>query len=1126
VTISQLRDRVAATLAVTLMLGLAADAPAGAQAAPARKAAPALQIVSPRPGAVVGTASRRAARSAVLRARVRAGRGLRRVALRLNGRTVTPRRGAGRILVARLSAANGLRPGGNRLRVEAMPRGAKVPVNAVSPFTVTYPNARLIRLGSDSTRGGQAAVIPRLRVPASGVSAASVTLNGRDVGDALSPRLGAGGSRRLELSAANGLRWRGNALTVRVVMNDGRAQTVRKRFALDARRNLAGLRLRGAADVGRLVHLDGGSSRVVKGRLDRTALRWSLRRRPAGSHSRIAARGSRAAFKPDIPGRYRVRLTVGSGATEGSATLTVTATYSSLLVPLESIDDGSPPALSIGGTRYPVSPCPRCVPAPVYNGLQVHVFDRATLEPLDEQGFDTSSSAISALGTYLKGLPNADLVFVTHPSATPSIAASDRAALNTALGYIGGSYPGFWQLDQTCWAGQTDVCNSNTSVKTGWVDRTTAAVGSFSVAGVPGMSAGQAWRASAVQSRTREGNISGYLTRGVPAQTGGVNSYVIVAGADQFAQVDTCASGGPSQCVIQVGDQTFAPDPGVVNGFNVVTLDRTTLAPINHATVTSVGQMESVVAYEPSGHLQAGRQLTPNSLDDQKVLIVQSIGNGSLTSAGTDTMYPYIDWFGGTPELFKAAIPGGVPYAMVGVADDPPWHGTARESSPAVVIGTQVAGLQTGRLRAVLSRNRDWLFTPAAGDPYGQTNLDLFSVMYQDPTPWSYVGDPAVAYIGAELSLPADVRSAYTNANVDFASKAAILASLTCTDTAACGSNFDAVKKQLLNEFDWVESARSLIANLQYPFVVDQQSQPLNVEDVYNEISATVKPPPTKGTSFDFLTMFLDVANLAESVAFAAGEDDAGQALGLVASSGQFAADTTSDTDGDSADTVDGEVQQLDEQLASEQISYVEALDNLGALLVTDAGKLQTVGVSVGTDPTWSWNEGTSLSESITALNATSRASSYAALLPPTWGVWNLKGAGQSPPSSDDVKKYVCAGWSSGPVAIWANTAAGNQMHGVYSTDTTEVWTFSNLYNLSNGGFSDAPYKNVTIPSQSLTDNINSTNTLSGAFQYLPQWVRSTYNPPAGVDCTYVPGYPSVAWTPPVIPHADTARTQ
>lgn len=1117
-TISRLRHRVGgATLVVALGLGLA-SAGEGFAAAEAPRQVPAgsaLKIVTPGPGSVIATTRLRAARSAAVPARVRVGRDLRRVSLRLNGRKVSSRRAAGRVLVARLSAADGLRPGVNRLRVAATRRRAKVPVNAVSQFTVTYPSARLVRLSPIATR---AAVTPRLRVPPSGVSSLSIALNGRSVKTALSQRVAGDRSRRLELSAANGLRRGRNTLSVRVVMRDGRAQAVRRAFELDRRRNLAGLRLRGAARVGRRVRLDAGSSRVVTGRLARTTMRWSLRRRPLNSRSTISPRGRRATFTPDVPGRYRIRVTVGTGAEASSATLTVTATYSSLLVPLNTIDDGVPPALAIGDSRYVIKSCPRCLPEPVSAGLQVNVFDRASLEILAQDGFDTTSAGISALGSFLETLDETMLVFVTHPATQSAIEYSDLAALNTALGYIGGSFPGYWQLDQTCWAGQTDVCDSNSATKTGWVNRATAAIGSFSIAGVPGMSPGQAWRATAAQSRSGEGRITGYLTKGVPAQTGGISSYVIVAGDDQFEQVDTCDSGGPSQCVIRVGDQTFPPAPGV-NGFNVVTLDRTTLAPINHVTATSVTQMEDAVSYVPSGYLQVGRQLVPNSVDDQKVVVIQSVGNGILPSS-TDTMYPYIDWFGGTPELFKAASTGGIPYAMVGVADDPPWHGTATESSSMVSSG------QTGRLRAVLSRDRDSLYTPSAGDPYGQTNLDLYSTIYQDPTPWSYVGDPAVAYIATALSLPADVRSGYTNGNVDFASKAALLSSLTCTDTAACGPNFDAVKKQLLNEFDWVESTRSLIANLQYPFVVDQQSQPLNVEDVYNEISAEVEPPPTKGTSFDFLGMFLDVTDLAGAVAFAVGEDDAGVALGLVSASGEFATDTASETNGDSSDTLEDEVDDLDHQLADQQVSYVEALDQLGAILVSDAGKLQTVGVSVGTDPAWSWTEGSTLSESITALNATSRASSYAALLPPTWGVWNLKGYGQSPPTANDVKTYYCAGWSSGPVAIWAKALDGNQLHAVYSTDTTEVWTFSNVYNISNGGFSDSPYKNVTVPSKSLTDNLTSTNTLTGAFQYLPQWLRSTYNPPGGVDCTPIPGYASVAWPPPVIPNADAARTR
>jgi hypothetical protein len=50
-------------------------------------------------------------------------------------------------------------------------------------------------------------------------------------------------------------------------------------------------------------------------------------------------------------------------------------------------------------------------------------------------------------------------------------------------------------------------------VSQGWVRQSQDPIGSFSVAAVPGMSAGQAWRNTAIQSRTTEVAITGYLTR-------------------------------------------------------------------------------------------------------------------------------------------------------------------------------------------------------------------------------------------------------------------------------------------------------------------------------------------------------------------------------------------------------------------------------------------------------------------------------------------------------------------------------------------------------------------------------------------------------------------------------------
>jgi hypothetical protein len=340
----------------------------------------------------------------------------------------------------------------------------------------------------------------------------------------------------------------------------------------------------------------------------------------------------------------------------------------------------------VGGTRHPTD-----------GGINVLIVYGASLAPIvssttpAQQSFSTTSSELSRLSTFLKGLvsdPQSDtyLVFVTHPSTNATISTSDVATLNTALGYIGGGWAGSWQYGANgCWSGQAwDCYNSSGAVTTGWVRQTQDPIGSFSVAGVPGMSAGQAWRNTAIQSGTAEGAITGYLTRDTSADPVNPEDYTIVAGHDQYVQVDTCATGGPSACVIQVGDQTFAPDTGP-NGMNLAVLDRTTQTVITHQTVTSIDQL--VVALQKSTvatRQKVGRTVVMSyNDDDQRIVLLQSVGSGKLTPS-TSNIMPFIDRYGGTPEVFLDAFTKGHPYALVGVADHLPWHGTAVESSPMI----------------------------------------------------------------------------------------------------------------------------------------------------------------------------------------------------------------------------------------------------------------------------------------------------------------------------------------------------------------------------------------------------------------------------------------------------------
>jgi hypothetical protein len=927
-------------------------------------------------------------------------------------------------------------------------------------------------------------------------------LNGRSAFGALRGPT-ADGARRLELSATNQLRRGSNRLTATAVMYDGRTQTITQSFHLDRGRDIAGIRLLGPAQVGRRVRLDAALSRLVAGRLNASSVRWALIRKPAKSRIAIPSRGVRIAWTPDVPGDYIVRVTVASGARASSAVRTVSATYPYPLVPLNSIDSGTPSALAIGSDRYPVA-----------GALQVNVLSRNNLESLGGKGFDATSDGISAMGSYLKALPDTDLVFVTHPSTSPPVSYSDLDALNTALGYIGGSYPGSWQLYMPgCWAGGADYCSQNS---TGWYRLPgQPPIGSFSIAGVPGMTVGQAWRATAAQTHSTEGRITGYLSVGVPAETGGLSSYVITGGADQYVPVDTCASGGDSnECAIRVGNQTFAPTPGA-NGFNVVTLDRTTLAPIAHVTATSMSQLTNVLTHLAT--LPVGRQLNPEFIDDQRIVVIQSVGTGILPPSSANP-YADLDQFGATPELFKAASTTGGGYAMVGVANNLPWHGTADESSPVASAG------QNGTLRAILSRQRDSEYTPSAGGPDGQINLDLYTIMYQNPTPWPYADDPALAYIANNLkplggqNLNSDVRSSYTNTNIGWSDEADDLSRMTCTDVQQCGPNFDAVKAQLISEFQDVDIIENhFIPNLLKPL---DDPQDVNVQAVYDQIKNTVNPPPAQDTNFGFLGMLVDVSNLASAVAFAAGQDQAGIALGLISAAGEYATDFTTTNDGDSSATITDTVNDLDEQLDAQQTAYKEELYDLQDILVSDVGKLETVADDAATNPDWAWDPAKNFAAAVNTLTASTVSQSYSALLPLTWSMFNLKPDNVTQTTSDDVNTYEC-GLDPKP---FAPALPANQLHAVTSVTSqqaveSQVWTFANIDTKTFRAGDDF----VTLPDGSLTDTLTSTVVDSGAFQYLPQWIRTTYNPPGWTVCL---AETQGAHNPPAIPHADAAANQ
>jgi hypothetical protein len=415
---------------------------------------------------------------------------------------------------------------------------------------------------------------------------------------------------------------------------------------------------------------------------------WRLLQKPRMSRAVVAERKAlEASFLADVPGLYVVELTVQVRSQKATATLGVTATEAGPLVAVNTLDvdaDGNP-GMTVGSQFYP-DPS---------DGTQFHilVLDRNTLEMLYNYSDPVTSPAIASMQTDFEALTNASLVFVALPASALSASAGALSSslvgtLNNALGVIGGLLPAKWILSQemiNCWSSQAPYCYS-----AGW-STNNVTYGSFSVIGVPGMSAGDAFYDSAAQRGTTQGALIGYLTPGVAVgSVANANAYTFVFRPDQYVLVDSCVSGGPSACVIGVGSQTFPPAGGV-DGLNVVLLDRITLVPIAHQTVTSTTALTQLLSSVPiitPGHYQISIS------SDRIVVVIQSVGTGQLTYNAAEPLLQQIDQLGGTPETFGPAITQGKPYALIGVAGNLPWHGLGIESSP--VINSSEPGRSRG----------------------------------------------------------------------------------------------------------------------------------------------------------------------------------------------------------------------------------------------------------------------------------------------------------------------------------------------------------------------------------------------------------------------------------------------
>ena len=1078
---------VAATTIVALVLVLAGEA----------QAAGPIEVRAPSADQVLVAGSKAVARAMrVPVALAVAGRpsGL---AATLNGQALplpAPRRGRIRLTLTRKA---GLELGQNRLRVTAGRRSSGRPRwVAGRQFVVGHRDGRglgvRVRLGA----GAGPAAVARVTAPRKTVLRLEGRLNGRRV--PVKADVGTTHLRKLNL-AQLGAHHGANRLRVRLIMMDGRVGEKVARFRLERGRSIAVAREAGPAIVGRTIALRSDRSRLRGA--DRT--RWKLLSRPADSHARLHGnRAPSAALRPDVPGHYRVALTVGRGDRRGTDVLRLSATPPNPLVALDSVtfkDDTQ--GMTLNGVFWPVDDDDQ---------MQVMVLDRATAGVITNNGYQTNSLGISTLTQDLGKLDDTKLVIAQVQGAP----AAELGDLDTALRQIGGTVPARWTFgDAACWSGGTDGCTST------W-QRAAFDGHPFTVVGVPGLAPGQAWRSSAAQTGGDDGAITGAFTPGTIGDTGGKAGYTFVnGGADHYALVDTC-SGSSSFCPVQIGDQLYQPGPGV-SGIHVVAVDRTTLAPIVNRTVTTTDNLLAALT-TPGPSTSVGHFVPSTAMDDQRLVLLQSVGTGGLTGAPSTRLLEYVDQLGGTPERLVDAIANRSRYALVGAATDLPWRNdSALESS---TLGTSgEPGEPTGRISGAVERKREGLYAPLTGDPVQVSNLSLLKILYQPPQGFPYVGDPAVGYIAQNIGLNGypDVRSAYyLQTSIVWANKVSQLKDLTCDDVAACGANFAAVKAQLLVEFPWVDYVKEFAKDLAALYQVQGGTSAFDVAAITDEVQKSV-PPPSSSTmvTMRWLKIMTNVMAIASGAAKLAGQPEVSAAFGLVGSAGSLSTAVMDTAGGAPDDTVVAAAQNLDDELAYRSVAFTVWTGQMATILLYDYGKLQTVGAALGgDDATWGWPADTS--NMIYGLEGGTRASAYTALVPTTWPGWNLKPDGVSQTSSDDVTQLACDGnveKSGTNTYPFAGALPDNQYHAATTIDgaghaVDQVWTFATL-----SGWSGTGKRIATVPATSLTGSIygpGSQNVQSGAFQYGPDWWRDTYNPPGHTICLSS-GFLSSAFPPP-----------
>ncbi len=1015
----------------------------------------------------------------------RLSRAVRRVRVYIDHLEVTPRlHRSGREIGGRV---DGLQPGLHTLLV-TVSSGRRFQSTTWRRFVIGHPSQGLV--GFSAPRGVMSAHPVHVTLHLDPGARMLAALNGTEVAGAFDAN---GRLRTAALSPTHGLHHGRNLLRV-LMFRGGSFQQINRRITVRHDHPLAAAGRDVDKVVGARIKLDAGRS-IPLDRRDKLAYHWRLIAAPRGSHTSITgAHRRRAALIIDRVGHYRVRLVVTERRRNRRAH--IAAAVSSTPDDLDVSSDGFVPAIGVPITTIYHEPQPHSLGITgIKLGAPFHRFYPnpsnetellvLTRQPLEQQNstvlYDTTSSTDAAnLVAAINAVPAGDMVIITNPGVNfPFVNSAEATQFNQALASIG--------------------ANPFTSQQL-------AAAVPVSIIGIKGIPVGQAYENTYLSLGTgnykdlaRPGSLVGYLAK--DAQ----NNFAFTW--KDYLPFSTSAANGAIS--VTINGQTQSVSATSANGLGAFVYDCESLIPLEHPMFIPVGT--GSISQEQTNQTALLNYIQNAIGQGNCMVVLQSIGSIHPTSPAWAALASEIGSLGGTPAVFNT-VNGA--YTLVG--------GT-KLTDPAAEESTALTATGHGTLQGILKRNRQSAFEANLADAFGAFDYSLAEIAYEPRRNWPEHGNAAetagIKYIGYKWQQNGnldykDVRLNYTqDSTVDWGLYSADVHNFKCPASTNVVPNYtqagcDWAKTELGNEFKWVNNisrsggdgdSEGLIAHLQSPFQISSEYNYANLQNVAQTIETDLAASNGSGSAG---AVFDVMSGLFDGISYTVAEE-VEPIFGLIGAAASVAEPFANDGSGTAAlQRVQTTATQLGVEVANDYTTETAALARLGAVLVSDYGKLSQAGRNATGDKNWKWVWPTTTQSMATALTESANQFFYGALMPAAYDAWQLpvKDYSGAPTKwTPNAQNFTCD-IPNGAITPFGHTPSDGTGQFVAVTGFTSSMTpVTTTYVWGNPSSTSSSYK---TPSDSVTSSLFSPASGNGVGLFKPWFWARNFSPKIFVDAS------------------------